>query len=111
MVSNGVNDRVNDSVLNALTLARSGEELSPEMGLELLLTQDSHAIEQIRDTADFLRSQQSGETVTYVINRNINYTNICEQHCSFCAFRRDEGDVGAYWLDFETILYICLFLF
>jgi FO synthase subunit 2 len=33
-----------------------------------------------------------------VINRNINFTNICEQHCGFCAFRRDEGDADAYWL-------------
>ena len=40
----------------------------------------------------------------FIINRNINYTNICEQHCSFCAFRRDEGQPGAYWLNWETIL-------
>jgi len=39
-----------------------------------------------------------------VINRNINFTNICEQHCSFCAFRRDSGDEGAYWLDRAQIL-------
>jgi 5-amino-6-(D-ribitylamino)uracil---L-tyrosine 4-hydroxyphenyl transferase len=38
-----------------------------------------------------------------VVNRNINFTNICEQHCSFCAFRRDEGEAGAYWLDFAQI--------
>jgi FO synthase subunit 2 len=45
-----------------------------------------------------------GETVTYVINRNINFTNICEQHCSFCAFRRDATQPGAYELDLEQIL-------
>ena len=39
-----------------------------------------------------------------MINRNINFTNICEQHCSFCAFRRDEGDEAAYWLDLNQIL-------
>jgi FO synthase subunit 2 len=42
--------------------------------------------------------------VTYVVNRNINFTNICEQHCSFCAFRRDANTEGAYWLNFEEIL-------
>ncbi|AHB88270.1 7,8-didemethyl-8-hydroxy-5-deazariboflavin synthase subunit 2 CofH [Thermosynechococcus sp. NK55a] len=54
--------------------------------------------------SDRLRQQQVGDTVTYVINRNINFTNICEQHCAFCAFRRDATAGDAYWLDIETIL-------
>ena len=45
-----------------------------------------------------------GDTVTYVVNRNINFTNICEQHCSFCAFRRDAGEEGAFWLDNSQII-------
>jgi FO synthase subunit 2 len=45
-----------------------------------------------------------GDTVTYVINRNINFTNICEQHCSFCAFRRDADEEGSYWLDWGQVL-------
>jgi FO synthase subunit 2 len=44
-----------------------------------------------------------GDTVTYVVNRNLNFTNICEQHCSFCAFRRDAGEAGAFWLDWGMI--------
>ena len=36
--------------------------------------------------------------VTYVVNRNLNVSNHCIKHCSFCAFRRDAGDPGAYWL-------------
>lgn len=59
---------------------------------------------QLQKTADRLRQQQVGETVTYVINRNINFTNICEQHCSFCAFRRDEAEKGAFWLETDQIL-------
>jgi 5-amino-6-(D-ribitylamino)uracil---L-tyrosine 4-hydroxyphenyl transferase len=51
-----------------------------------------------------LRQIQAGGTVTYVINRNINFTNICEQHCSFCAFRRDENTEGAFWLSTAEIL-------
>ncbi len=93
-----------DSLINTLAIARQGEDVTLEMGLELLNVRDQASIEKIRETADFLRSQQVGETVTYIVNRNINYTNICEQHCSFCAFRRDEGDEGAYWLDFDKIL-------
>ncbi|WP_293152476.1 7,8-didemethyl-8-hydroxy-5-deazariboflavin synthase subunit CofH [Okeania sp. SIO2C9] len=70
----------------------------------LALTQLPTEITTIQKTADKLRQQQVGDTVTYVINRNINFTNICEQHCSFCAFRRDEGDGGAFWLDIGQIL-------
>jgi FO synthase subunit 2 len=92
------------TVEGILERALAGEDLLPAEG-EVLLTQRSPAaISQIRAVADQLRHEQAGDTVTYVINRNINFTNICEQHCSFCAFRRDEGQDGAYWLDLETIL-------
>ena len=73
-------------------------------GVMLLQQTDREAIAAIRNTADRLRIEQVGETVTYVINRNINFTNICEQHCSFCAFRRDAGEDGSYWLESGQIL-------
>lgn len=81
----------------------AGKDLSDAAAVELLKLEDPEEIAQIRETADQLRRQQVGDRVTYVINRNINFTNICEQHCSFCAFRRDATDVGAFWLDGETI--------
>src|SRR5579875_3232277 len=40
---------------------------------------------------------------TYVIDRNINYTNVCTAKCTFCAFRRDHEDADAYTLSFEAI--------
>src|SRR5579872_3247235 len=40
---------------------------------------------------------------TYVIDRNINYTNVCTAKCTFCAFRRDHEDADAYTLSFEQI--------
>lgn len=87
-----------------LAKARDGADLSPAEALPLL--QENHAIEleNLRETADILRQRQAGETVTYVVNRNVNFTNICEQHCSFCAFRRDENEEGAFWLDISKIL-------
>jgi FO synthase subunit 2 len=87
-----------------LDRALTGYDLSPEEGVVLLKQTDLRAVAAICATADKLRQQQAGDTVTYIINRNINFTNICEQHCSFCAFRRDEGEVGAYWLDGAHIL-------
>ncbi|GAB4301784.1 MAG: 7,8-didemethyl-8-hydroxy-5-deazariboflavin synthase subunit CofH [Oscillatoriaceae cyanobacterium] len=73
-------------------------------GVALLHQTDADAIAAIRSVADELRHRQAGDTVTYVINRNINFTNICEQHCSFCAFRRDADEAGAFWLSTAKIL-------
>ncbi|BAZ15889.1 hypothetical protein NIES4071_77620 [Calothrix sp. NIES-4071] len=85
-------------------LERAGEyDLSPTEGLLLLKQTDPSIIAEIRQAADKLRNLQVGDTVTYVVNRNINFTNICEQHCSFCAFRRDSNSDGSYWLDGEQI--------
>jgi len=96
---------VNISTIDTiLDRALAGYTLSCEEGVALLRQTDPVAIASIRERADQLRQRQVGDTVTYVINRNINFTNICEQHCSFCAFRRDVGQDGAYWLDWGQIL-------
>ncbi|MBD2088913.1 7,8-didemethyl-8-hydroxy-5-deazariboflavin synthase subunit CofH [Microcoleus sp. FACHB-1515] len=92
------------SLTPILDRALAGAEITESEGVLLLTQTDADAIEQIRQTADRLRQRQAGEIVTYVINRNINFTNICEQHCSFCAFRRDAGEDGAYWLDEGVML-------
>jgi len=92
------------TVTPILDQALSGQVLTPEAGVVLLSQRDPEAIAAIQTTADALRRRQVGETVTYVVNRNLNFTNICEQHCSFCAFRRDSGKAGAYWLDWDQIL-------
>jgi len=61
------------------------------------------ARELVRARADDLRARLVGETVTYVVNRNINVSNHCSKHCSFCAFRRDPGQPGAFWLGREAL--------
>lgn len=90
-----------DSILERVLL---GDDISTAEGVVLLQQTNPDVIAAIRNTANQLRQTQVGETVTYVINRNINFTNICEQHCGFCAFRRDVGEDGSYWLDWEQIL-------
>ena len=66
-----------------------------------LLHQPPHGA--LRQLADQHRQALVGEPVTYVVNRNLNFTNHCLQHCSFCAFRRDAGQAGAFWHSFDTL--------
>jgi 5-amino-6-(D-ribitylamino)uracil---L-tyrosine 4-hydroxyphenyl transferase len=93
-----------NTIERILDIALQGDDISTSDALILLTQTHPEIIDRIRLTADRLRQIQVGDTVTYVINRNINFTNICEQHCSFCAFRRDEGTEGAFWLSTEQIL-------
>jgi FO synthase subunit 2 len=86
---------------NTLQQAREEQEISTTQAVSLLYSQETEAIAK---SADQLRRQQVGDIVTYIVNRNLNFTNICEQHCGFCAFRRDLGESGAFWLDSEQIL-------
>lgn len=72
--------------------------------VNFLKSTSNNDISYLKKEADRLRQEQVGETVTYIINRNINFTNICEQHCSFCAFRRDADQEGSFWLNLEDIL-------
>ena len=92
------------TVESILQSALTEYNISPNDGVFLLKQTDPQALAQIQSTANQLRQKQVGDTVTYIINRNINFTNICEQHCSFCAFRRDDGDPDAYWLNSAQIL-------
>jgi FO synthase subunit 2 len=71
--------------------------------VEYLLTAEGEEIRLLVRGADELRKRQVGETVTYVINRNINFTNICINNCRFCAFRRPPGHPEAFLLAPEQI--------
>lgn len=92
------------AIMPILDRTLAGHDMTEAEGVTLLQCREPEAIAAIRSAADQLRQQLVGDTVTYVVNRNINFTNICEQHCSFCAFRRDDGEAGAFWLDQATIL-------
>ncbi|PPJ62442.1 7,8-didemethyl-8-hydroxy-5-deazariboflavin synthase subunit CofH [Cuspidothrix issatschenkoi] len=95
---------INITLDTILDRALLGFNISPSEAVILLKQTEPESVNSIQVVADQLRQKQSGEVVTYVINRNINFTNVCEQHCSFCAFRRDDGDRDAYWLDWGQIL-------
>jgi 7,8-didemethyl-8-hydroxy-5-deazariboflavin synthase CofH subunit len=54
--------------------------------------------------ADELRRRQAGEIVTFVVNRNVNFTNVCIKHCGFCAFSRDHREEEGYFLPIEEVV-------
>ena len=87
-------------ILQAVT---SGAELTFEQGLLLATAQDS-ALEALVAVADQLRQQTVGDAITYVVNRNINFTNVCFVGCSFCGFGRGPGATDAYSLSFEEVV-------
>ncbi|MEA2498591.1 MAG: synthase [Actinomycetota bacterium] len=78
---------VRDSIVRALDRAENGESID-ESEIELLFTAKGAETERLYETADRLRTRAVGDEVTYVVNRNINYTNLCYFKCGFCAFSK-----------------------
>jgi len=85
-----------------LERALAGEELSIDEG-ERLLRAEGEELRRLVQAADEVRRRKVGDIVTYVVNRNINFTNICVGTCKFCAFRRPPDDPDAYMLTQEQI--------
>jgi aminodeoxyfutalosine synthase len=78
-----------------------GERLSADDGLALF---GSHDLVRIGRLADRARRARVGDDVYFVVNRHINYTNVCRNRCRFCAFSRSEGEPGAYTLSVDEVL-------
>lgn len=76
--------------------------LDRKQALELLLHGDLLELGQWADSIRQLRHPE--QLVTFVVDRNVNYTNVCESRCSFCAFYRDQDAQDAYLLSHEVIL-------
>ncbi len=68
-----------------------------------LLGCDGTALDELAGIADELRRQVVGDDVTYVLNRNINFTNVCYVGCRFCAFAQRERDADAYRLSVDQV--------
>jgi len=82
----------------------SGEDISVDDAALLLQAEGSANVNAIVLAADDLRRRTIGDVVTYVINRNINFTNVCIKHCTFCAFSRGHREEEAYYLPVEEIV-------
>lgn len=95
--------KVNGRTASIIDKAFSGEEISVDEGEHLFNIRDLDEISALAISADEIRKEDVGDIVTYVINRNINFTNICNTYCGFCNFMAPEGDERAYFLTMEEI--------
>jgi FO synthase len=90
-----------DLVGPAIERARVGAWLSAEELTALFAETRPEAIEAMREAADELRAELAGGTVTFVVNRNINVSNICTVGCAFCGFGQSRRSPDAYEHDRE----------
>ena len=70
----------------------------------MLCAVNGRALHALVAVADELRRRQVGDEVAYVINRNVNFTNVCVKACRFCAFSRTQRSEEGYFLDIEEIV-------
>src|SRR5712664_2286000 len=91
------------AVLECLEAIRAGDELTFDQGL-LLASAQGDDLQALVTSADTLRSETVGDAITYVVNRNINFTNICFVGCSFCGFGKGPGAPDAYSLSADDVV-------
>jgi len=95
--------RASAPVRAALDRAMSHQELTSDEGL-LLYTAEGDDLRATVKCADMARAEDVGNEVTYVVNRNINFTNICFVGCQFCGFKRQRWESDAYDHSDSTIV-------
>ncbi len=96
-------DWIGSDVRRILGRALEGHELTVDEGIRLTEVggRELHALTLV---ADEMRRRQAGDIVTYVVNRNINFTNVCIKHCTFCAFSRDHREEEGYFLPLDEVV-------
>ena len=96
-------DRVSRDVRAILARVLDGTEVTvPEA--ETLAVATGRDLQALTLVADELRHRHVGDAVTFVVNRNINFTNVCIKHCGFCAFSRDHREEEGYLLPIDEVV-------
>jgi len=96
-------ERIDTDVAAALRAAERDPGGCSDDEYLALATADGPALDAVAALADSLRRDAVGDDVTFVVNRNINFTNICYTGCRFCAFAQRKGDADAYSLSTEEV--------
>lgn len=90
-------------VADALEKALAGNDLGLEEGMTLATVEGNDLLALVK-VADELRRRAVGNRITYVVNRNLNFTNICIVGCAFCGFSRGPDSPDAYFHSTDTLL-------
>ena len=96
-------ERIDTDVFAALRAAERDPAGCSDADYLALATADGPALEAVVALADSLRRDTVGDDVTFVVNRNINFTNICYTGCRFCAFAQRKGDADAFSLSVAEV--------
>jgi 7,8-didemethyl-8-hydroxy-5-deazariboflavin synthase CofH subunit len=91
------------TVANALEKSLAGSDLGFEEGMTLASVEGNDLL-ALAKVADELRRRAVGDRITYVVNRNLNFTNICIVGCSFCGFSRGPDSPDAYFHSTDALL-------
>jgi len=94
---------IDPAVARILDKSLEGKDISPEEAV-VLFDAEGPALNPLILAADEVRRRTVGDVVSYVINRNINFTNICIKRCGFCAFSRGHRQEEAYFLPTEELV-------
>lgn len=94
---------INPVVSDILNQSLDSKNISIEQAVELFHTKGTEMI-MTTMVADMLRRTKVGDKVTYVINRNINFTNVCIKRCGFCAYSRDFRNDEGYFLPISEVV-------
>ena len=96
-------ERIDTDVAAALRAAERNPGGCSDADYLALATADGASLDAIAALADSLRRDAVGDDVTFVVNRNINFTNICYTGCRFCAFAQRKGDADAFSLSTQDV--------
>jgi 7,8-didemethyl-8-hydroxy-5-deazariboflavin synthase CofH subunit len=96
-------DWIDRDISSILARVLEGGELGVADGIRLAEA-SGRELSALALVADELRRRQAGDVVTYVVNRNINFTNVCIKHCTFCAFSRDHREEEGYFLPLDEVV-------
>jgi FO synthase len=102
-VLTGAPERIGGDVAAALRVAGSDPRALTEQHALALAYAQGPAVAALAQIADDLRREVNGDTVTYVVNRNINFTNVCYTGCRFCAFAQRRKDDDAFTLSLAEV--------
>ena len=94
--------RLSSEIKSGLARAEAGRAVADDEALAFFRAEGAE-LEALCEVADGLRAEAVGDDVTYVVNRNINFTNVCYVGCRFCAFAQREADAESYTLRLDEI--------